>query len=144
MNIDAKLYNSYGRSTNFLIGTDNELIDTINIALHFDVYLNAGADILDVDKKLKNFIKDYVETINSDGTNNLYISNLIRELEKNFSEVNHLRFRGINNYDTTYQSIINYMIDLKGLTKEQRMNFVPDILVINKNNIYLDYYQDEV
>lgn len=144
MNIDAKLYNSYGRSTNFLIGTDNELIDTINIALHFDVYLNAGADILDVDKKLKNFIKDYVETINSDGTNNLYISNLIRELEKNFSEVNHLRFRGINNYDTTYQSIINYMIDLKGLTKEQRMNFVPDILVINKNNIYLEYYQDEV
>ena len=68
---------------------------------------------------------------------------MIREIEKNFRQVNHLRFKGINKYDTTYQAIENNAIDLDNLTKDERRNFVPDILVINKNNIYLEYFQEE-
>lgn len=143
MNIDTKFYNSYGRSTNFTIGENDELIDTNNISINFDIYVLSSCNIISAESELKLYIKDYIETINEDGSNNLYISNLIRDLEDNFSYIHHLYFRGINSYDTTYQAIINQKISLENLTKTERRNFVPDILVINTNNIFLRFYQDE-
>lgn len=143
MNIDVKFYNSYGRSTNFDIGEDGQLIDTNNISIYFDVFILPTTDQLTAEKELKLYIKDYIETINSEGSNNLYISNLIREIENSFGYVHHLKFKGINKYDTTYQAIINRKISLEDLTKKERRNFVPDILVINTNNIYLQFHQDE-
>lgn len=143
MNIDTKFYNTYGKSTNFDIGENGRPIDTNNIAVYFDVWLVPNVDQYDCETQLKLFIKDYIETINDEGTNNLYISNLIREIENNFTFVHHLKFKGINKYDTNYQSIINKKINLDDLTKEQRRSFVPDLLVINTNNIYLSFYQDE-
>lgn len=143
MHIDAKFYNSYGRSTNFDIGENGEVIDTNNISIYFDVYVISNTDTLAAESELKLYIKDYIETINEDGSNDLYISNLITDLENHFSYVHHLYFKGINSYDTTYQAIINRKIGLENLTKEERRNFVPDILVVNTNNIVLDFYQDE-
>ena len=32
----------------------------------------------------------------------------------------------------------------KNLTEEERRNFVPDILVVNTNNIILNFFQDEI
>lgn len=142
MNIDTKFYNSYGRSTNFDIGEDGRAIDTNNIAIYFDVYVLAGTDVISAESELQTYIKTYIETINDEGSNNLYISNLIREIENNFAYVHHLRFRKINNYDSSYQAIINRKISLEDMTKQERRRFVPDILVINKNNIYLAFYQD--
>jgi hypothetical protein len=144
MNIDAKFYNSYGKSTNFIIGTGTELIDTNNISVNFDVWLEPGVDQYECASELKLYIKDYIETINDDGTNELHISNLIRNIETDFAYVNHLRFRGINGYDTTYQSITNTAINFENLTKEERRRFVPDILVINENNVNLTFYQNEI
>lgn len=143
MHIDTKFYNSYGRSTNFDIGEDGELIDTINIAIYFDVHVLTGTDIIAADQELRTFIKDYIETINKDGTNSLYISNLIREIENGFAYVHHLRFNGINNYDSTYYAIINHKISLDDLTKEERRRFVPEILTVNRNNIFLSFFEDE-
>lgn len=143
MNIDTKFYNSYGRSTNFDIGEDGRKIDTNNIAIYFDVYVVLGTDTISADQELKTYIKTYIETINEEGSNNLYISNLIRDIENNFSYVHHLRFKHINSYDSTYQAIINRKIKLEDMTKPERRRFVPDILVINRNNIYLSFYQDE-
>jgi predicted RNA-binding Zn-ribbon protein involved in translation (DUF1610 family) len=142
MHIDCKFYNSYGRSTNFDIGEDGELIDTNNISIYFDVYTVTGTDILTAEDELKTYIKSYIEDINSEGSNNLYISNLIRGIEDNFTYVHHLRFTGINNYDSSYQAIINTKISLEDLTKDERRKFVPDILVINRNNIYLSFVTD--
>ena len=143
MHIDTKFYNSYGRSTNFDIGENGEVIDTNNISIYFDVYVISNTDTIAAESELKLYIKDYIETINEDGSNDLYISNLITDLENHFSYVHHLYFKGINSYDTTYQAIINRKIGLENLTKEERRNFVPDILVVNTNNIVLDFYQDE-
>lgn len=143
MNIDVKFYNTYGRSTNFDIGENNEPIDTNNIAIYFSVWLIPNVDLYECGRELRLFIKDYIETINSEGTNNLYISNLIREIENNFMYVHHLKFDGINKYDTSYQAIINRKIKLEDLTKDERRSFVPDLLVVNTNNIYLTFYQDE-
>jgi predicted RNA-binding Zn-ribbon protein involved in translation (DUF1610 family) len=142
MHIDCKFYNSYGRSTNFDIGEDGELIDTNNISIYFDVHTITGTDIITAEDELKTYIKSYIEDINTEGSNNLYISNLIRSIEDNFTYVHHLRFTGINNYDSSYQAIINTKISLDDLTKDERRKFVPDILVINRNNIYLSFFTD--
>lgn len=144
MNIDTKFYNSYGRSTNFFIGEDGELIDTNNIRIYYDVWVVAGTDTIAADQDLKTFIKDYIETINDNGSNNFYNSNMIREIENNFGYVHHIRFKGINNYLPKYQAIINKKINLDDLSKTERRRFVPDILVINRNNIFLSFYEDEI
>ena len=140
MNIDIKFYNTYGRSTNFTIGNDGEIIDTNNISIGFGVWLTDGTDMLAADAELKLFIKDYIEQVNDSGSNNLYVSNLIHDLKEEFAYVKYLTFMGINSYDLKYQSVINTAINLEELTKEERRKFVPDLLVINTNNVYLKYY----
>ena len=146
MNIDAKFYNSYGKSTNFMIGDDKkyELIDTNNISIDLIITLIAGVDEFTCTEELKMYIKNYIETINSDGTNELYISNLIRNVETDFAYVDHIVFQKINDYPTEYQAITNESIGLNNLTKEQRKKFVPDILVINKNNVRITINQPEL
>lgn len=134
-NIDIKFYNTYGKSNNFVIGDNNTYIDTNNISIYFDVWVIANTDLIAARDELKDYIKSYIESINSDGTNDLYISNLIRSIEETFAYVHHLKFKHINTYDTTYQSIKNTAISLDDLSKDERRHFVPELLVINKNNI---------
>lgn len=136
-NIDCKFYNTYGRSNNFVIGENNEYIDTNNIAIYFKVWVVANTDLIDAKNILKDHIKEYIESINDDLTNDLYISNLITSIEDNIPFVHHLKFRSINDYPTTYQSIKNTAISLNELSKEERRHFVPELLVINRNNIFI-------
>lgn len=142
-NIDTKFYNTYGKSTNFVIGESGELIDTVNIKIAFDVWLTTNTDHVYAETTLKTFIKEYIENINSEGTNDLYISNLIREIENNLAFVHHLKFKGINDYDTSYQAIKNRAISLNDLSKEERRHFVPDLLTVNRSNIYLTFEEIE-
>lgn len=140
MNIDVKFYNTYGRSTNFTIGNDGEILDTNNIYIGFGVWLADGTDMIAADSELKLFIKDYIEQVNDSGSNNLYVSNLIHAIKERFAYVKYLTFMGINGYDLKYQNIINTAINLEELSKEERRKFVPDLLVININNIQLKYF----
>ena len=146
MNIDTKFYNSYGKSTNFKIGNDRtyELIDTNNISIDLVITLIAGVDEYACTEELRMYIKNYIETINSDGTNELFISNLIKNIETDFAYVDHIVFEKINDYPTEYQAIINDSIGLDNLSKEERRRFVPDILVINKNNVRIQIVQPEL
>jgi hypothetical protein len=137
-NLDIKFFNTYGKSSNYFIGDDEELIDTINIKIKFRVVLQEGTDEIDISQKLKTFIKEFIEQLNSDGSNDLYISNLIKAIENQFAEVHHLKFMGINNYSTDYQTIIVKETDLNNLTKEERQKYVPEMLVVDSSNILLD------
>lgn len=139
MNIDTKFYNTYGKSTNFIIGEEGELIDTVNIRIKFIVYLITNTDQVNAESELKTYIKEYIESINSEGTNDLYISNLIRGIENTFGYVHHLYFKGINDYPVSYQAIKNKAISLVDLSKEERRHFVPDLLTINRANIDLKF-----
>ena len=65
-------------------------------------------------------------------------------IETNFAYVDHIVFNKINDYPTDYQAITNEYISLDNLTKEQRKKFVPDILVINKNNVRITINQPEL
>ena len=140
-NIDTKFYNTYGRSTNFVIGENGELIDTVNIRIAFNVWLITNTDPTFAEANLKTFIKEYIESINNEGTNDLYISNLIRAIENNFAYVHHLVFIGINDYDVSYQAIKNKAIKLTDLSKEERRHFVPELITVNRANINLKFFE---
>lgn len=135
--IDVKLYNTYGRSRYFYIGEENEVINTVNLKLVFDIWYVPGTEFITASDKVKRFIKSEVEKINDNGQNFLHISNLIRKIENKFDFVDHLRFRNINTYDTTYQTTRNFTTDLNTLTVEQRRWYVPEFLVIDYDNIVL-------
>ena len=138
--VDIKFYNTYGRSKNFIIGEEEEKLDTVNLTLSFDIWYTPGTDLLTATPNVKEFIKTEIETINSDGLNNLYISNLMRKIESNFAYVDHIRFNYINQYDPKYQAVKNYVTDLSELSVSERRDYVPEFLVIDIEDITINEY----
>jgi hypothetical protein len=138
--IDVKLYNTYGRSTNYYIGDEEMLLNTLNLRVAFDIWFVAGTDTLTVVPEINRFIKERIETISENGTNQIHISNLMREIEDNFSYIDHMRFRGFNDYSTDYQSIKLKYTDINEMTKEERRKYVPELLVIDINDITITEY----
>lgn len=135
--IDIKFYNTYGKSKNYFIGDNQELLDRVNISIKFQVNIVDGTDDIEIRRQLKTFIKEFVERVNTAGGNDLFISNLIREIENNFASVHHLKFDGINDYSTDYQTISLHTPNLNDLSKEERREYVPEILVVNMDSILL-------
>lgn len=109
-NIDIKFYNTYGKSKNYTIGDDKDTeqpLNRTNIRLHFGVKPYYTTDIENLLKDLQEYILDYLRSgFDSHGNNALYISNLIRSIEDDYSDkVEHLIYRGIDNYDLSIQKI---------------------------------------
>lgn len=138
--IDVKWYNTYGKSKNFAIGDEEEIINTINLVIRFDMWFIPGTDTIDAVQKIKYFIKDEVEKLNDDGTNFLHVSNLMRKIEANFASVDHIRFLNINNYSTKYQSVKVLVDDINDLPKSERLIYVPEILTVDLDNIIINEY----
>lgn len=139
-NIDIKFYNTYGRSRNFLIGEHEEVLDTVNLSLSFDMWFVEGTDTTITVPEVKAYIKTEVESINSSGMNNLFISNLMRKIELKFAYVDHIRFKQINYYDSTYQSVRNFTTDLNTLSVLERRFYVPELLVCDIDDINITEY----
>lgn len=139
--IDLKFYNTYGKSKNFYIGYDRTtLLDKVNISIKFKVHPIYGTNEDDLIRDIKIFIKEYIENINTSGTNTFYISNLIRSLENSFSEIEYLKFEGINNYSTDIQAIVNLTTDLDMLTKQERIDYVPEYLTLTLDNVIVEIF----
>ena len=143
--VDIKFYNTYGKSKNFYVernningNTDLMNINRVNISIKFKVNLAFGVVEEDIKRDIQIFIKEYIETINENGTNSIYISNLITELENNFSDINYLKFIGINDYDSLVQSIENMTTDLSELSKSQRLSYVPEYLTLSLDDINIE------
>jgi hypothetical protein len=138
--LDIKFYNTYGRSRDFIIGEETDILDTVNLRLSFEMWFIDGTDTLAAIPEVKRYIKSLVEVVNEKGMNNLFISNLMRKVENNFSYVDHIRFKGINAYDSNYQAIKNYVTDLNDLTVEERRWYVPELLVCDLDDIEIIEY----
>lgn len=138
--IDVKWYNTYGRSKNYAIGDEEEIINTINLKMKFDMWFLPGTDILNEIERIKYFIKGEVEQLNEDCVNFVHMSNLMRKIELNFASVDHIRFLGINNYPTNYQSVKVLVEDINELEKADRMVYVPEMLTIDLENILINPY----
>lgn len=139
--IDVKFYNTYGRSKNYYIGDDiADLLDTLNLRIEFDMWFIAGTDIASAIPEIKQFIKDKIETISDNGTNQIHVSNLMREIEHTYSYVDHIRFKGFNDYPTDYQSIKLAYTNIDDLDKEARRKYVPELLIIDLDDIIINEF----
>lgn len=138
--VDLKFYRTYGRSSNFIIGEDTEVLDTVNVKIKFDVWFIHGTDVLYAVPEVKKFIKADIETANNEGMNSIYISNLMRKIEDTFNFVDHIRFRGINSYDSSYQALKNKTIDINELTVDERRWYVPEFLTVDIDDIIITDY----
>jgi hypothetical protein len=136
--IDIKFYNTFGRSKNFVAGETNTLLDKVNCGIRFKVSPSVGTNEGDLVRDLKIFIKNYVENINTKGSNAIYISNLIKTIENNFTSVKYQKFISINNYDSSVQVIENKTLDINQMSKEERKNYVPEYLTMLVDNIYIE------
>lgn len=137
--IDMKFYNTYGKSHNFYVGDDlSTRLDRVNIGIKFKVSPVFGNDYDELVRDLSIFIKDYIESINSSGTNSIYISNLIREIENNFDSVSYLKFVSFNNYSSAIQVIENTTVDLASLSIEDRKHYVPEYLTLSLDDVNIE------
>ena len=141
--IDVKFYNTYGKSRNFVVGENDEKLNTVNLYLSFDMWFVSGTDLLSAIPEVKEYIKKEVETINTANLNNLYISNLMRKIELKFAYVDHIIFNSINAYDSTYQAVKNCVTDINQLTVEERRTYVPELLVVDVDDIEINDYMVE-
>lgn len=139
-NMDVKFYNTYGRSNKITIGEDNELLDTVNLSIEFDMWFESTTDMDTAIPEVKRFIKSDIETLNNLGMNNVYVSNLMRKIENNFAYVDHIRFVKINNYESTYQTVRSKFDDLHDMDTEELRNFVPEFMCINLSDIKINEY----
>lgn len=141
--IDMKFYNSYGKSKNYMIGEEDEteIISTVTPKIYFDIWVSQTTDVVTAERDLKIAIKDYIEDINDSSGANLFISNLMNFIQDKYVYVDHMRFRGICDYDTTYQAITNTTADVNTLTRDERRYYVPEILNVPLEYIYLTLYK---
>ena len=136
--IDMKFYNTYGRSKNFVVGEDQELLNHVNCTLELKVYPVVKTEGPKLVQDMKIFIKEYFESINKDLNEGIFISNLIQQLENTFPGIRYLKFVSINGYENDCQSIENTTVDVTTLKKEDRILFVPEYLNIELEDIIID------
>ena len=136
--IDMKFYNTYGRSTNFVVGEEQETLNHVNCILYLKVYPYIRSEGAQLVTDMKMFIKEYFESINRESNEGIFISNLIQQLENTFPQIRYLKFESINGYPSECQSIENITVDINSLTKEDRIEFVPEYLNIELEDIYIE------
>jgi hypothetical protein len=136
--VDMKFYNTYGRSNNFVIGDEQEVLNHVNCTLELKVYPFVKSEGAQLVQDMKMFIKEYFESINKDVNEGIFISNLIQELENTFSGIRYLKFVSLNGYDNDYQSIENTAVDVTTLEKSKRIIFVPEYLNIELDDIIIE------
>lgn len=134
--INLKFYNTYGRAKNFYAGEDETLLDTVNCKIAYRVKFIPGANVEESITDLKIFIKDYIESINSDSVNALYISNLTTAMEQKFSDILYMKFVGINKFSSDVQSLTDFTNEsLDVLSTTDRILYVPEYLTIKLDDI---------
>ena len=136
--IDMKFYNTFGRSKNFVVGEEQELLNHVNCTLELKVYPVVRTEGPKLVQDMKIFIKEYFESINKDLNEGIFISNLIQQLENTFPGIRYLKFVSINGYENDCQSIENTTVDVTTLKKEDRILFVPEYLNIELEDIIID------
>lgn len=139
--IDMKFYNTFGKSKNFTVGEEDKILDKVNCSIYFKIFPNLNADV-DLESSVKIFIKNYIEQINEKGTNAIYISNLIQQLQNNFKDIKYLKFIKINNYPSNIQVIENKSVDINSLTRLEKQRYVPEYLTLREEDVKIDIIYD--
>jgi hypothetical protein len=138
--LDLKLFNTYGKSNNYYIGDGqgtSELLDDVNISITFQISVKDRMAWGATEEAVRSEIREYFNSLNSKSQPNIYISNLIRLIETNNPNVDHLKFTGINSYDSNRQYILVKYEDISDLSKSEMEIVVPEIIQCHPEDINL-------
>ena len=151
--IDYKFFRTYGPCQYFKMKkTDQKAIpkdlDSLDISLELNAIIKPGITATDSEivSQMKNFLKPYVEKLNGeDDDYTIYMSNIITELEKNFSDIlKSVDLVKLNNEDDSYRvlyydkpDIGNYYDQLNN-GRDMIKNYVPEYLNLPLENITIN------
>ena len=142
--IDCKLYNSYGKSSNYYIGPEDGKESLRDSTLQLDnVYVKIKLRIAVYDRSMYtqtvseiiNYIQQFFESLNSGDTTDIHASDIINVIMRNIPNVKYVRFLGFNNYDANKQSIFVKYSDISELDENQLAARVPEIIRADSDSI---------
>lgn len=137
--IDLKFTGTYGRSSMFKL-TNGEYLNKLNCSIEFDIATVVGTNNDALSIRLKDFIQNFFESINVTEDMSIKISNLIHLLEEEFSEIDYVIFKGINDYDATNQVIINTSpINPPSVDVEDAYSYIPEYVTMRPDDIKLNF-----
>lgn len=141
--LDFKLFNTYGRSSNYYIGPkDNTtalwdsdiLLDNVYVKIKFRLAVYDRSLYLQTAEAVENEIINYFESL--DSTNrDIHVSDLIHLIKDNHPNVYYIRFNGFNDYDANKQSIFVKRSNVLELSKSELLYHTPEIIRVDRNSI---------
>jgi hypothetical protein len=136
--VDLKFYNTYGRAKNAYLIHGKQLLNRVNMSIEFDVKPNVGTPINELIRDLRLHIKKFMEDINTSVFNSFHVSNLIQSIENTFPDVDYVIFKNFNGYGPYDQSIIPKDSTVDTMSKDQKLEFVPEFMNIELDQIKLN------
>jgi len=142
--LDYKLYNTYGRSTNYFIGPkdgsdtiwDSDiLLDNVYLKIRFVLSVYDRSLYTQTVSSIINDLKLYFESLDNGTLTDVHVSDLIHMIKENNSNVIYLRFLGFNDYDANKQSIFIKENDTSKMNRSQLSTYVPEMIRIDENSI---------
>lgn len=142
--LDFKLFNTYGRSSNYYIGpkdgddvlwNSDILLDNVYVGIKFRMAVLDRSMYTQTVEAVINEIKSFFESLNNGDRVDVHVSDLIHIIMENQPNVRYIRFLGFNNYDANKQSIFVKYTDISELTEDQIQPHVPEMIRVDNNSI---------
>ena len=142
--LDFKLYNTYGRSSNYYIGPEDGkenlydstiLLDNVYVKIKLRMSVYDRSMYSQTVQDVVNDISLFFEAIDSGSDSDVHVSDLIHAIIDNNPNVRYVRFLGFNDYDANKQSIFVKFSDISELRQDQLMPYVPEMIRVDANSI---------
>lgn len=142
--IDFKLFNTYGRSSNYYIGPkdgtgvlwDSDiLLDNVYVGIKFRMAVHDRSLYTQTVESVVNDIKGFFDSLNTGERVDVHVSDLIHIIMEKEPNVHYIRFVGFNNYDANKQSIFVKYSDISELREDQLHPHVPEMIRVDSNSI---------
>lgn len=142
--LDFKLFNTYGRSSNYYIGPkdgDNVLwnsdilLDNVYVKIKLIISVHDRTLWNQTIESVVNEIKKFFESLDSRERVDIHASDLIHIIKENIPNVNYIRFLGFNDYDANKSSIFVKYNDISDLKQEALESRVPEMIRVDSNSI---------
>lgn len=143
--LDLKFFNTYGKSRNYYYGDSDIMLDSVHLKIAFYISVKDRSGYLTTAKSIKEQIQNFFTKINDAETGSIYISNLIKELENNNPNLDHLRYFSLDDWVDTSDStkgVLPWTIRAKytyidDLSEDELKVLVPEMLQIDYDSIDL-------
>ena len=142
--IDFKLYNTYGRSSNYYIGpmdgddvlqNSTILLDNVYVNIKFRMNVYDRTMWSQTVESVVTEIKGFFESLNNEERQDIHVSDLIHLIMEDQPNVRYIRFLGFNDYDANKQSIFVKFNDISELKEDQLHIHVPEMIRVDSNSI---------